>query len=224
MDRSRVGIVIPALNEAATIAEVVHAAGKYGLVIVVDDGSGDETPKLAEEAGAFVVSHTHNRGYDSALNTGFKKAAELDVEMIITLDADGQHDPSLIQRFIDKIDEGADVVIGERSERQRVSENLFAWWTGLRFGIMDPLCGMKAYRRTTYKLLGHFDSYESIGTELMMFAAKNMLIINQIPFEVRARRGESRFGQMLSGNYKILRAMLLSFWRIKKMTTLSSEV
>ena len=214
MDRSRVGIVIPALNESVTIESVVKAAGIYGVPIVVDDGSVDSTSELAMGAGAVVVSHSQNRGYDFALNSGFQKAAELGAEIIITLDADGQHDPSLIQKFIDKIDAGADVVIGARNERQRVSEHLFAWYTNLRFGIKDPLSGMKAYRKMVYESLGHFDSYNSIGTELMIFAAKNHLKISQILINVRERKGQSRFGQMLSGNYKIMRAMLLSIWRI----------
>ncbi len=216
MDRPRVGIVIPSLNESVTIESVVKAAGMYGVPIVVDDGSVDNTSELAKGAGAVVVSHSQNRGYDFALNTGFEKAAELNAEIIITLDADGQHDPSLIQKFTDMIDAGADVVIGARNVQQRFSEHLFARYTKLQFGIEDPLCGMKAYRKTVYESLGHFDSYNSIGTELMIFAAKNHFEISQIFIDVRERKDQSRFGQMLSGNYKILRAMLLSIWRIRK--------
>ena len=80
--------------------------------------------------------------------------------------------------------------------------------------MKDPLCGMKAYRTTVYKARGHFDSYGSIGTELTIFAAMMSYRIVQIEFDVRERSGESRFGKMLSGNYKIIRAMLLSIWRL----------
>lgn len=215
MDRSRIAIVIPALNESATIADVVEAAGRYGVPIVVDDGSTDNTAELATQAGGVVASHEDNRGYDAALNSGFKKAAEMGSEIIITVDADGQHDPSLIQKFIEAIDAGADVVIGIRSRRQRLAEHLFALYTNLRFGIKDPLCGMKAYRTVVYKALGHFDSYESIGTELMIFAAMKGCQFSQISFDVRERKGRSRFGQKFAGNYKIFRATLLSLWRIK---------
>lgn len=214
MDRYRVAIVIPALNESATIAGVVEAASSYGLPIVVDDGSTDNTAALATQAGAVVVSHENNRGYDAALNSGFKKAAELGSEIIITADADGQHDPSLIQKFINSIDAGADVVAGIRSRRQRFAEHLFAWYTNWRFGIIDPLCGMKAYRTKVYEALGHFDSCGSIGTELMIFAAKHDYRLGQIEFEVRERKGQSRFGQVFAGNYKIIRAMLLVTMRV----------
>lgn len=215
MDRSRIGIVIPALNEAATIAGVVEAAGIYGVPIVVDDGSTDATAELARQSGAVVVSHEKNRGYDAALNSGFKKAAELGSEVIVTVDADGQHDPSLIQKFIDAVDAGADVVVGIRSRRQRFAEHLFAGYATLRFGIKDPLCGMKAYRAAVYEALGHFDSYGSIGTELMVFAAKKGCRLSQVSFDVQERKGQSRFGRVLAGNYKIIRAMMLSIWRVK---------
>ena len=189
MDKYRVGIVIPALNESATIAGIVIEVVKYGLPIVVDDGSTDKTAELAIQSGAFLISHEENQGYDAALNSGFDKAAELGTEIIITVDADGQHDPSLLQKFIDAIDSGADVVVGIRSHRQRFAEHLFAWYTGLRFGLKDPLCGMKAYRTNVYKALGHFDSYGSVGTELLLFAAKKGYRVGQIEFDVRDRSG-----------------------------------
>src|SRR3990167_1401039 len=120
MDRSRVAIVIPALNESATIANVVEAAGKYGVPIVVDDGSTDDTGDLARQAGGVVVSHDRNRGYDEALTSGFEKAFATGSDLIITLDADGQHNPDLLQKFIDQVNAGADVVVGVRSRRQRL--------------------------------------------------------------------------------------------------------
>ena len=211
MGRCRVGIVIPALNESATIARVVEAVRTYGEAIVVNDGSTDDTESLARNAGAVVVSHAINCGYDQALNSGFKKAADLGCEIIISVDADGQHDPSLIEKFIAGVQSGADVVVGVRSSRPRFAEHLFAFYTSLRFGICDPLCGMKAYRMEVYRAQGYFDSYSSIGTELMIFAAKQGCRIGQIPFVVRERRDSPRFGNLMISNLKILRAMLRSF-------------
>jgi glycosyltransferase involved in cell wall biosynthesis len=210
MEKCRIGIVIPALNESATITGIVEAVGKYGVPIVVDDGSTDNTATLALESGAVVIVHEINRGYDVALNSGFKKADEFGCEIIITLDADGQHDPLLIKKFIDAVDKGADVVAGIRSRRQRFAEHLFAVYTSIRFGIKDPLCGMKAYRIEVYKKLGHFDSCGSVGTELLIFAANHGYRLDQIAFKVRERKGQSRFGQVIKGNYKIARAMLLT--------------
>jgi len=215
MGEYRVGIVIPALNESATISDIVKAVSKYGIPIVVDDGSTDNTASLALKSGAIVVVHDVNRGYDGALNSGFIKAAELGFKIIVTVDADGQHDPSLIQKFVHAIDSGADIVVGIRSRRQRITEHIFAWYTSLRFGLNDPLCGMKAYRATLYQELGYFDSYGSIGTELMIFAAKSGHKFEQIAFDVLGRNGEPRFGRILLANYKIIRAMMHAICRDK---------
>jgi len=213
MDRPRIGIVIPAFNEAATITDVVRAVLSYGVPIVVDDGSTDETASLAKCSGAVMVSHAKNSGYDGALNSGFIKAAEIGCEIVITLDADGQHDPTLIKKFINDINAGADVVVGIRSRKQRLVEHIFAVYTVLRFGIRDPLCGIKAYRIVVFNKLGHFDSYGSIGTELSLFAAQNGYKIKQVPFLVRKRQGMSRFGSVFSANARIFRALVLAICR-----------
>ncbi|MBT9512449.1 MAG: glycosyltransferase [Acidovorax sp.] len=213
MGRFRIALVVPALNEAATIAQVAAAAGAHASVVVVDDGSTDDTPALAREAGAIVVSHGTNRGYDAALNTGFAEAARRGFEAVITLDADGQHDPSLVAQFIAALQGGADVVLGVRDERPRIAEHLFALYTRSLFGISDPLCGLKGYRIGVYESLGHFDSYGSIGTELMLFAARRGLRIEQVPFKVGARMDDPRFGRLFSANRRILRALFLSWGR-----------
>ena len=216
MDRSRVGIVIPALNESATVAVIVEKVKKYGVPIVIDDGSTDNTADVALRAGGVVVSHECNLGYDAALESGFKKASEIACDVILTLDADGQHDPRLIQKFLERIDKGADVVIGIRNERPRFAEHLFAFLTSKFHGILDPLCGLKCYRVTVYQALGHFDSYKSIGTELTLFAARGGYRIDQIPIAISERDGAPRFGRAFYANYKILRSMFLSFVEIRK--------
>lgn len=210
MDRSGLGIVIPALNEAASIGPVVAQAARFGLPIVVDDGSSDDTGAIAANAGAQVVRHDRNRGYDRALDSGFARAASLGCETIVTMDADGQHNPELLQQFIGALDRGADVVIGVRDRRQRFAEHVFAWLGKRLWGIEDPLCGMKGYRTRLYSELGHFDAYGSIGTELSIYAARRGYAIVQLPVKTRDRVGAPRFGRRLSANWKIFRALVLA--------------
>ena len=209
MERSRLAIIIPALNEAATIGPLVRAASSFGVPWVVDDGSNDTTAQVAREAGAQVVQHAINQGYDKALNTGFAAAYQSGCDAFITLDADGQHDPALLGLMLRLLDEGADVVIGIRSRRERLAEHLFAWLTSLIYGIRDPLCGMKAYRSSVYEQLGHFDANRSIGTELALFAARRRMRVVQVPFQVRERADAPRFGRVWLGNLRILRALWL---------------
>lgn len=211
MDRSRVAIVIPALNEAETIRKVVSDAMKHGVVIVVDDGSCDQTFQVAKFAGAYVCRHEKNLGYDQALNSGFMKAASLGSSVILTLDADGQHNPLVIKEFLKEIDRGSWVVVGARNKKSRLSEHLFGFYTARRFGVHDPLCGMKAYKLNLYLERGYFDSYNSVGTELLIYAANKKYPISEVAIDARERVGPSRFGKAILGNYKIIRSLFKSF-------------
>lgn len=213
MDRPRIGIIIPALDEGATIGQVVRNAARFGTPIVVDDGSSDETGALAAAAGATVVRHAERRGYDQALNSGFARADAMECDFLITMDADGQHDPSTLEAFVLALERGADVVIGIRDHRQRLAEHIFAWIGSLRWAINDPLCGMKGYRVDVYRELGHFDSYNSIGTELAIFAARSGKSLAQIPVKTHARQGKPRFGQRYSANKQILRALFAALFQ-----------
>ena len=213
MDRSAVAIVIPALNEEQTIAQVVGAALRWGLPIVIDDGSVDRTRELAVAAGAVVVSHSTSRGYDSALDTGFRQARGMNCLYVVTLDADGQHDTAAISRILELLEGGASVVVGIRDARQRWTETLFSILAWARFRIRDPLCGLKGYRISAYEKLGHFDSYASIGTELTLFAASRGMALAQLPIVTRQRSGAPRFGSSVPANWRILKAILRSLPR-----------
>jgi len=217
MERHRIAIVIPALNEKATIAAVVASASGYGTVVVVDDGSGDETGALAAAAGATVLRHDVNRGYDAALNSGFSRASEMNCAYVVTMDADGQHDPIRLLPFIRMLDEGADVVVGIRDRRQRLAEHVFAWMGARKWGIHDPLCGMKAYRMAVYRELGHFDAYASIGTELAIFAASSGKKIMQCPVQTYDRNDQPRFGRRFSANMRILHALWVALRGVRNV-------
>lgn len=209
MDRSRIAIIIPALNEAATIAGVVASVGKYGMPVVVDDGSSDMTGALATAAGAAVVSHGVNRGYDAALNSGFREARKLGCDAMVTMDADGQHDDTVVPHMIEKLDAGAKMVIGTRDQQARIAEKLFGTYAQWRYGVFDPLCGMKGYSSEIYDGLGHFDSYRSIGTELMLFGLRHGFPYAQVPVRTRERTGSPRFGSLWVANRQIFRAMAI---------------
>ncbi len=112
--KMNVSIIIPAYNEEKSVASVIKKAKKYGDVIVVDDASKDKTADAARKAGAVVVRHKKNSGLGKSLRTGFKKALQMKSDMIITLDADNQHDPDDIPKLLKKINESHDFVLGQR--------------------------------------------------------------------------------------------------------------
>ena len=207
MEKRQVAIVIPAFNEENTIFDVVQSVSRYGVVIVINDASTDKTQEMAEKAGAITIRHKSNQGYDGALNSGFSKADELNCYMVITFDADGQHDVSLLEEYIRLIDSGFQVVIGKRDKLQRVGEYIFSWVAQIKWGIVDPLCGMKAYHIDIYKNMGYFDSYNSIGTEMSIFASKSSTSIAQLPIMINKRVDKPRFGNRISSNIRILKAI-----------------
>lgn len=217
MDRSRIAIIIPALNEAATIGKVVASVREYGVPVVVDDGSSDATGEIARQAGADVVRHAINRGYDGALGSGFARAAELGCEYIITIDADGQHNPAQLATFIAQLDAGCEVVVGRRQRYQRLAETVLGVVARAMWRISDPVCGMKAYRTALYRRLGHFDSFHSIGTELAVRAIASGCRFAEVPVLTRERLDAPRFGRAFSANMKIFRATaILAFLHLSR--------
>ncbi len=211
--KREVAIVIPALNEAATIGQVVKSVTGIARVIVVDDGSSDDTGEIAGKNGADVVRLDINRGYDGALQAGFERADALKCDYVITLDADGQHPQEMISAYIDQLEGGMDLVLGVRDKLQRFSEHVFAFLASRFFKISDPLCGMKGYRLTLYRALGHFDSYGSVGTELALHAVSSGAKFIQLPIETRERADQPRFSRIVRANWIILRAAIIGISR-----------
>ena len=205
----KVAIIIPAWNEAETIETVVKAVSPYGVVVVADDASSDQTGILAENAGAIVVTHQNNKGYDGALNSGFEKAAELGAEYFITFDADGQHEPDNLPVMIQKLMDGADVVVGIRPERARISEKIMALVIWGLYGLRDPVCGLKGYRSSLYVDAGCFDSCKSIGTQLAIYACrrKEKYRVEQFPVHIHERMDAPRLGCSFKANWRIFLAI-----------------
>jgi glycosyltransferase involved in cell wall biosynthesis len=211
---SRVIAVIPAFNEAKTIAAVVAGLRAHVAdVIVVDDHSADATGEEAKRAGGIVLRNATNLGYDGSLNAGFAEAAHRGAGIILTFDADGEHDPADVPCLIAPIAEDrADIVAGQRPRPAGFAERIFAFYTRLRYGIADPLCGLKAYRRGVYDAVGQFDTVQSIGTELMIKGLHKKFRLALVPIALRQRADDSSrfYARRLRANLKILRAA----WRL----------
>ena len=149
----RILAVIPAWNEERTIAAVVEGVRARLPVLVVDDGSQDGTAEVSRRAGATVVSHEVNRRKGAALMTGFRWALERGYDAVITLDADGQHDPADVGKLIDALRAGAgDLIIGERT----FSQMPFPRWFTTPFGsfLLSKALGVRVTdNQSGYRLL-----------------------------------------------------------------------
>lgn len=206
----RAAIVIPALNESATIGLVVAAVAPHGTPVVVDDGSSDATGSEARANGAVVVRHESNRGYDAALQSGFREADRLGAEFVVTFDADGQHSPAVLREFLAPLETGAaDLVLGVRPRAARFAEHVFNGYVRLRFGVPDILCGLKGYRMSLYHRHGRFDGTRSIGTELAIAGLNMQVPYRLVPVPIFERKaGTARLGSTLRANLRILSALM----------------
>ena len=150
-------VIIPAFREESRIGAIVRAVREQGLdVVVVDDGSGDRTAAEAEGAGAKVVIHSRNMGKGVALNTGFNYARENAYSAVITMDADGQHAPAEMVKFIEAyVRTGIPVLIGNRMADadnmpriRRWTNRFMSWMLSRVMGqyVPDTQCGYRLYR------------------------------------------------------------------------------
>lgn len=156
--------VIPCYNEEATIGSIVLKAKRHvNEVLVVDDGSIDDTCKIAREAGATVISHKYNKGKSIAIKTGFRYALEKDYDYVITIDGDGQHNPSEIPVVLrNVVNNGHDISIGFRSGNntempiwRRVGKRVLDYATSFGNGgfVTDSQCGFRAFNKKAVKAI-----------------------------------------------------------------------
>ena len=157
--QGRIVVLIPAHDEAAAIARVVEAAARHLPVLVVDDGSSDDTAEIAEAAGARVIRQVPNQGKGAALRAGFAAAVEEGAEAVITLDGDGQHDPSEIPAFLGSYARrtiggvATELIIGKRSFRRMPPLRRLANWLGT--GVLSVALGRWIPdNQSGYRLIG----------------------------------------------------------------------
>jgi glycosyltransferase involved in cell wall biosynthesis len=194
----RIFVCIPAYNEEKSIAEVVREAQIYATkVIVCDDGSSDQTYQKATEAGATVIRHSENMGKGEALKTAFRECMNYDVDFVVTIDGDRQHDPSDITRLISPLKEGrADVVIGSRflgsksdipSYRQAglsIIGKLEKYLT--RIEITDSQSGFRAYLGSVLPIISDFRSSDfGVESEQIGIIRQHGLRVAEVPVTIK---------------------------------------
>lgn len=217
----KAAIVIPAYNESESISRVVASVCRYGMPIVVDDGCVDDTAARAEAAGATVVRHKGNRGYDAALASGLAKAEQIGAEVVITFDADGQLDAQSIGSAIEAFErDRVDLVLGVRERVPRFSEALFNAYARLRFAVPDMLCGLKGFRVGAYASHKTMAETASVNTALALSLLLGKAAYSTVPVAVSPRRGHSRFGGWRA-NVRILHALVLA---LKQDLTVSARL
>lgn len=204
----KLSIIMPAYNEESSVGRVVsQLVEKYpqAEIIVVDDCSTDKTHDLAAQAGAKVIKHKYNMGNGASIKTGARNARG---ELLVFLDADGQHDPEDIGRMLKKLDEGYDLVIGARDSGSQASvsrrignavyNRIASVMTG--FQIKDLTSGFRVARAEHFKrfiyLLPNGFSYPTTST---MAFLRSGLPIAFVPIKAAKREGSSNIRLLHDG-------------------------
>jgi len=199
---SRLIALIPAYNESARVGDVVARTRPHvDEVVVIDDGSDDDTAVVAEKAGARVLRHERNRGKGGAIATGLEDFGRTGAEFAILLDADGQHDPAEIGKFVEVAErENADVVVGSRMHdlrnmpRVRRWTNQFtSWVTGklARQRIADSQCGYRLLRRAVLKDFKFSTARFETETEMLIQAGRANHKIANVPIRTIYEAGRA---------------------------------
>lgn len=198
----RVAVLIPAFNAARTLEPVVRGAlAQMKNVAVIDDGSRDGTADVAARAGAVVLKHDVNRGKGAALKTGFKWACEQGFDGVITLDADGQHLPGEIPKFIARHGEtGGDLIIGGRAHlfgqmlpRRRLANRFSAWSIARASGtdVTDSQSGFRFYSARLLRAVRLRDNGFAMESEVIVRAGRGGFKVLTTPIDLGFVDGQS---------------------------------
>ena len=186
---SNIVVVLPAHNEATTLGDVVRGIPKSigersVIALVVDDGSTDSTMAIARSAGALVARHLTNLGVGAATRTGLRAARELDAEVVVTMDADGQHDPSDIKHLVTTLIEGRhDVVIGSRMLRPKGMP-----WSRVAANWLLNAITLVAYRGSVSDSQSGFKCFSRKALESIELTANGYDICSEIIGEIFSKK------------------------------------
>ncbi len=194
-EKKRFCVLIPGYNENGRIGKVVEGAKRYAAdVIVVDDGSQDNTAAEAEKAGAVVLRHEANKGKGMALNTGFKHARENGFEFVITMDGDGQHACDDIPAFIEAYVRGdAPVIVGNRMGRadgmpliRKLTNTFMSWLLSRKMDrkVPDTQCGYRLYRCDVIPDIPKESGRFAAESEILLMLANAGVSIASVPIKV----------------------------------------
>jgi len=192
----KITIGLPAYNEEKNIASVITKLKKItDSIIVCDDGSSDMTSEISKNLGAIVISHKKNMGYGAALRTIFQKSVELDSDILVTFDADGQHRIEDINKILQPLENNeADVVIGSRfldnkskvPNYRKIGIKVITQVTNasLKKKLTDSQSGFRAYNKQALAQISPSEMGMGISTEILIKASSKGLRIAEIPITV----------------------------------------
>lgn len=216
---NKIIVGLPAFNEERSIAGIILQAKEYAdKVIVVDDGSTDNTSKVSRLAGAEVIKHEQNRGYGGTIQTILAEARRQSADILVIIDADAQHDPNEIPLLIEGIRNGADLVIGSRKDQRKATpgyrwfgQRVLARFTNFaaRQNLSDTESGFRAYSKKALVTLKLRETGMAISAEIVSEASRQGLNIVEVPISISYRDVNSSQNPLLHGLTNLGRIFVL---------------
>jgi glycosyltransferase involved in cell wall biosynthesis len=219
----RVLVAIPALNEEDTICAVVKEikANFPHDVIVIDDGSSDLTGELALKAGANLLTHPYNMGVGAAMRSAFVFAKNMDYDIVIQVDADGQHLPTEMQKLIDALI-SSDIILGSRlientsyefSKPRRIAISTLSGLLKMIGGekIYDPTSGFRGANKKAVRVFSEYYPSEYLGDTVisLLVASRFNLKISEISVEMKQRQGGRPSQKVMMSVFLLMRVILV---------------
>jgi hypothetical protein len=221
MPAQRVLAIVPALNEGASVGGVVSELRGVGIdVLVVDDGSTDDTATAARRAGARVVSLPFNLGIGGAVQTGYLAAVEGGYDAAVQVDGDGQHPASELAKLLPHLESGGvDLVIGSRflsstdyrpSAARRMGIGLFAWVVSriVRVPMTDTTSGFRAAGPRAIRLFARSYPHDYPEVEAVLLASRAGLTVREVSVQMRERQGGISSITPLRAGYYMVKVLL----------------
>lgn len=213
--KSAIFVIIPIFNEAPVISQVIEELKACGFshILVIDDGSSDNSFEKAQSAGALAISHSMNRGKGAAIKTGMEAAKLFGAHIVVTFDGDGQHDPKDIKKLIWYVNKGYDVVLGSRFlslQNVPLYKRIFNYcanvMTYILYGIWvnDSQSGLRAYSNKALSCIDMTSDRYEFDTEVLREIHRYDLRYKEVPIRVRY----TRYSQQKKNRQSISSAIL----------------
>jgi glycosyltransferase involved in cell wall biosynthesis len=218
-EKQTIIVGMPAYNEEKYIGSVILQARQFAdEVVVVDDGSSDHTAQVARLAGATVVQHERNSGYGATVQTVLAEAKKRNPDVLVLLDADGQHNPEEISSLVNAIYDGSDVAIGSRQKHsenipayRKFGQNIISYFTRVlsRSTLSDTESGFRAFSRKAINVLEPKERGMAISAETISEATAKGLKIAEVPISAIYTRDGSTLNPIKHGMGVLNRVLVM---------------
>ena len=214
MGQNKIIILVPAFNEASNLEMLLPKLKKIGKILIVNDGSSDNTLQIIKNNKCKSINIKKNSGYENAILTGLKYIRQKQFDYIITFDADGQHKLKDLKRAQKEIYKSkCDLYLFNRLKKNRFGEILLDFVFNFKFNIKDPLTGFKAFKVSTLKKINLNSVKKNYLVDLSYIYFKENYKIKNLNIMTNKRNGNAKVGSAISVNIKILLIILYYVFR-----------